>query len=200
MAFYEINLAKGRVIPARARRVWFCALMLYIALMGVVSVVLANRLTRDLVATRERRERLQILEHKYLGAGPQQDIIRYADSLGASMAWHADTLEALNSIISQRSSVAHILLGLASPLPAEASLFSVELSADKREIIFEVLTPEERSSEEITPPNLIAAWERDPDISREVAQITSVNRQRIVLNGRGALIWRFTGHLTGKGS
>jgi hypothetical protein len=202
MAVFEINLAEGRVIPAARRHIWFCALLSYIAIAGLVFVFLANRLTRDLMAAREQREHLQLLENRYLGGRPQQDrdIIRYANAMGTAMDAYADTLETIDSMLTRRVRVAHILFGLTSPLPADASLFSVDLSADKRELVFEVLTPEERSSrDDITPPSLIAAWERNPDISRELAQITSVNRQRILLNGQGALIWRFTAHLAGKG-
>jgi hypothetical protein len=200
MAVYEINLARDRVIPAAQRRMWFCALVVYVALTGAVSVVLANKLTRNLLAVREGREHLQALEHRCLGAGKEQDITRYASETGAAMAWYADTLESVSSMLSRRISAARILFGLASSLPAEASLFSVDLGGDKREIVFEVMTPEDLSRDNVTPPKLIAAWERDPDISQEVGQITSVDRQSLVLNGRGALIWRFTGHLTGKGN
>jgi hypothetical protein len=201
MVYFEINLARGRVISAVHRRMWFCALVSYIAIAGLTFVFLANELTRDLMAARERRERLQLLEQRCLGDRSRldQDIVRYANAMGTAMDAYANTLEKMDSMFNRRVLVAHILSGLASPLPAEASLFSVDLSADKREIVFEVLTPEERSRDDITPPNLIAAWGRNPDISQKVAQITSVNRQRIVLNGQGVLIWRFTGHLTGKG-
>jgi hypothetical protein len=201
MATFEINLAKSRVIPAARRRIWFYGLAAYIAITGLLFVFFANKLTRNLLTVRELRAHFKLLEHGYLvGRTPQDNnIVAYANKMGAAMDTYANTLEALDSMLNRRVRVAHVLLGLAAPLPAEASIYSVELSADKRELVFEVLTSEKQSRDDITPPNLISAWGHNPDISQEVTQITSVNRQRITRNGQGVLIWRFTGHLAGKG-
>ena len=202
MATYEINLARNLVLSPTRRRILFRALILYIAFSGLGFVLLANRLARDLVAARERCRDLQVLEQKCLhDCGRQEEnIVRCAHSMGYTMARYADTLEAMDSLLGRRIHVASILLGLVSPLPAEADLSSVEISAAKQEITFDVLVPEDQSSGDMTPPNLINSWERDPDIAREFTQITAVNRQRTMLNGRSVLISRFSAHLTGKGS
>ena len=202
MAVYEINLAKGRVIPANQRRIWYRVLFLYLAVVGTVFAFLANHVTRDLLAALARREELPILERQCLNecAAESGGILQYSRQLEAEMAWQADTLEAVQSVISRRTGVAQILLGLATPLPPGSSLLGADISSSTRELGFEVVLLEDRSAGGLSPLSLINAWTRDPALTAEVTEIRSTNSQRSTLNGRGVLIWSFTGRLTGKGA
>jgi len=202
MAVYEINLAKGRVAPPHRRRRQYWMLTLYIAVVGVIFVILANSITRELLTALARREQMPVLERKCLAASGAEtaDIVRYANTAGAEMQRHAETLEAVQAVFGRRVRVAQILLGLATPLPAEARLFSADLNAAKHEISFEVLTPDGNSTNGLSPLKLREAWALDPVIAAEVAGITSANSERSTVDGRSVLILRFTGRLAGKGS
>ncbi|MEI7435486.1 MAG: hypothetical protein WCL16_01605 [bacterium] len=200
MTFFQINMARSRVIPSARRRTWYRALILYLAFSGLLLVLLAGNVTRNLIAASDRRQQLSCLERQSLRSCPgHKDIAGYAAQAGANMVRYADTLESVAGVLRLQTQVAEILLGLASALSDEITLNCLDLDADKGEIVFEVWVPEAGAVTALTPPSLVSAWNRNPLLMAEVTQLTSGGSQRTQMNGRGFTVWRFTGRLPKKG-
>jgi len=194
MALFQINLAKGRVMPPASRAAWTWFLVAYLGLCGAVLAGLMNQVTRELIAIHEQRDELFRLEARVLKTCVPEgtdDIVAYARQKSREMARSVDTLESIERILGRRPAVDEMLLGLAAPLPPSTCLGSLSLDGQKREIDFDVYVASERDGDGLVPPHLIALWALQTNLMSQVVAIESVHSQQAKLGGQVFNAWKF---------
>ena len=199
MAVFEINMVRERVMPPAHRTAWLWFRLVYLGACGALLAYLLNTITRDVVAANQRSDELSRIEAKTLRPGSPSggsEVLSYAHKLGQEMARHVDALDTVNRVLGRRPSLAQILAGLATPLPAGARLGRYELGGEKREMVFDIYVVPDGTGEGLFPRDLIALWRKDAALTSALEAIESLHSQQTRFSGRSIDVWTFTCRLT----
>jgi hypothetical protein len=201
MTLIRINLIRGRAPGAQARQRILIGMLLYLALCGILLVLLSGNAARRLVETRNLRASLMELESQFQSRhGSEGNLVFYGRSLNSRLDSYARLLEKINLAYSNRTDLARVVLALAAPLPSDARLHGLSLKPDKKILEFDVDFAVESAGETIDASQLIAAWNRDQNLTSQVSRVNSVRSQKKSVDGRLLENWHFTTTLLRGGS
>lgn len=199
MVPYNINMARGRVVPASVRKRWYRWLLAYFVVALTVAGVSVAFVTSDLVDLNLRRVGVERAERRFLGA--RAGVRNLADclrSLSQDMATCQDRLEGVANFQGAGRRTAGVLLGLVEPLPVGLDVGQVEIDAAGGRVSFEVHAPAGRQIDEASaPPHLITLWSASPWLAGQVSRLTAEKSEHVRLGGQDLMSWRFTGVLGG---
>ncbi len=188
-----INLLRGRIPDAAARRRSYMLLLAYLAGSGLLLVGVAGQATRKLVeADYHRRDGLRLLAahaEQYPGdATPDATLTRLRAHAGRTAA----ELDAVEKILDQRLLPARVLLGLRQPLPDRLLLVDLTYDRPARRISFGVAARQDTPAP-AEAADLIARWKADPLLSDQVHDLKPVRTDRVRRHGQEVLVERFVG-------
>lgn len=200
MERYQFNMARDFVMPMESRRKWLRWLLVFLL---AVCVTIANVLYNVIVTTKTlevRRSALDRQEQRILSVHPDYKTISgYVGSVGGRVSGALRDLDAVVAFERNETRVARILLGITEPLPPKLELGAFEFDGDAHKIKFEVVLPSTlKLDDKLSPPHLVAVWEREPLLAGQISQIEVENSERIQRHGMDVLCWRFTATVGGK--
>lgn len=199
MVPYQMNLAKGRVLPLATRKRWRCWLIVYLLLVVVVLGWSVGELARKCFALSHQEERIRLMERTFLSQRPGSGSIEtHLGKLSREMMACESQLAAINGFSQKECHAAAIILGLANVMPPGMELSQVTIDNAAATLGVEVYIPSEtKGNEAVTPPRLIALWNAEPLLAGRVNHFTSEKSERVKTGGSDVLRWHFSATLLG---
>lgn len=199
MVPYQMNLAKGRVLPLATRKRWRCWFMVYLLLVVVVLGWSVGTLSRKCFELFHQEQRISVMERTFLSKRPGSGSIEnHLGKLSRKMTACESQLAAMDRFSKKECHAAAIILGLANVMPAGMELSQVTIDNAAATLGVEVYLPSETKGDEaVTPPRLIALWNAEPLLAGRVNHFTSEKSERVKTGGSDVLRWRFSATLLG---
>ena len=196
---YQLNMARGFVMPLEFRRKWIRWFFVYVAVMGVVLALTLYDVMRDSRYWLTQREALKQRESQILARQTGYKTVEaYRASLDQKMSACDRDLSAVVAFGKKRFPVAKILMGLMEPLPIGVELSRVDFDVEAGKLGVDVAVPADvKGYDTLTPPNLVAMWEKEPLLMGTVSQISVGTSERMRLIGMNVICWRFSAVLGG---
>lgn len=198
MTPFQINMARGHVLPLDVRRRWHRWMLVYVFVAAVVCGTAFRRAMTHMEEIRVEKARLDAEEKRFrdqrTGIG---SLPAYTKLLTERFSQTVDRLEAINYFQTSSHQVAPLLLGLSVALPQGMEIGRFEI-AGKEKLAFRVYIPADRKIEEsVSPPRLIALWQKEPLLAGRIKLFTTENSERERVGGQNVLSWHFTATLSG---
>jgi hypothetical protein len=200
MDSYQLNMAQGFVMSLESRRKWLRWFFVYVVMMclviaGTLYAVICE--SRGLMA---QREALKQQERRIMAGHPGYNtVMDFQASQDRKLAICVQDLAAVRAFDSKDFPLEKILLGLADSLPAGIELSRVVFDAESGKLGIDiVLLNELKGSDQLTPPKLVALWEKEPHLLNIVSQISVGTSERVKLNGMQVICWRFSALVVGE--
>ena len=199
MVPFQMNLAKGRVLPLATRKHWRRWLIVYLLLVLTVLGWSVAVLTRRCVELFHHEERVSLMERQFLGERPGSvSVEKHLGMLSREMAVCESQLATLDGFWKKECHAAAIMLGLETVMPSGMELSQVTIDNAAGTLGVEVYVPSENKSDEpMTPPRLISLWNSEPLLAGRVNHFTSEKSERVKIGDQGVFRWRFSGVLLG---
>lgn len=199
MVPYQLNMARGFVMPLESRKKWLQWLGVYIVVCSVLICGLLFILIRRSSHLQSQMDALQRQEAGFLASrGGQRSITDCRAALGVRMNAAVRGLESVSAFERGKCRAASILLGLTESLPPGIELGSLDFDAEGRKLNFEVLLPATvKIDDSITPPHLVTVWEREPLLIGRLSQMEVANSERVKRDGGDMMCWRFSAVVAG---
>lgn len=200
MAFFEINLIKDEVAQPAYRRLSRGVFLLYLACCGVALVIVSYRAAQTSADLFERHRETVAVE-KMLAADhiKASEISQRVTTLCADLQQAAEKLECIEKLLNQRVVLAPILLGLVLPLPPEIHIANFEVDPKNNSLRFDLVVPIGPTNHVVHSHALMAAWNDDHNLMKQVRDIRLINTQKKNLGERTVFISHFEGVLRQKG-
>lgn len=199
MIYYNLNMARGFVLPLELRRKWLHWVVLYLLLMAAGIALALNYCVERSAFWRGQSQLVNAQESKLLRKQAGfKSVEDYQLSLEREVSACMRDLDSVLKFGQDHNRIASILLSLIEPLPVGLGLGTVNFEGATRKIVFEVHMPVTlKIHEKISPPKLVALWEKHPVLSQYLKQIEMENSERI-RNGAGEVMsWRFSAVIGG---
>ena len=199
MTPFQMNMARGLVLPLAIRKRWHRWLMVYVFVATVACGVAMHQGLDRVTTLNEERIDLSKGEHQFqLKRSGVIDIGAYARDMSARMDECVAKLDAVNRFQTAGHRTTPLLLGLTVALPQGMEIGRFEIG-EGREIKFEVLVPVDRRIEEsLSPTRLIALWGKDPGLAGRIESFKTENSERVRVGGQTVLNWHFSATLAGE--
>lgn len=194
---YQINMARGLVLPLMVRKRWHRWLLVYVFVAAIVCGTALRQAFNRVAALNEQRIQLSCQEHEFQSSrGSQWDMGSHMQQVVRQLSSCEARLEAINRFQVTGHRTAPLLLGLAAALPAGLELGRFE-TGNGREIRFEVLVPAERRVDEsLSPAKLTVLWGKEPLLAGKIESFKTENSERARVGGQSVLSWHFTATLS----
>ena len=199
MIHYQLNMARGFVMPLEQRRKWLHWVALYLLLMSFAIALTLSQVFRRTSYWKSQQAIVAAQEQRMLATHPGVPTIgAYKTILGKEYSACVRDMESIILFGQVQGRIAPILMSLIDPLPTGYSLGSVSYDGDSGKITFDVIMPLSLKQEgNITAPKLITLWGNQPLLSKKLSQIEMENSERIRLDGMAAMSWRFSAVMGG---
>jgi hypothetical protein len=196
---YEMNLARGRVIPLSTRKRWRGWLAVYFLLVLLVLGGSVGYLTRTRIVLANQEERMAASEQTLRNQWPDNESVAdHMRRLSREMDVCEGQVKAIDTFRRGDSRAASNLLGLVNVIPAGMSLGHVTIDSAGAKVGFDVYIPPTRKDEEsMTPPHMISLWTKEPLLAGRVSHFVAGKNERVKIGGQDMLSWRFSGSLGG---
>jgi len=200
MIHYQLNMARGFVIPLELRRKWLHWVALYFLLLAIAIALILNHVVTRTIFWQSQHTLVVSQEAKLLGAHPEfKSLNDYKKFLGTEVSACARDLESILTFGKSQGRLASILLSLIESLPDGLGLGTVNYDNESRKISFDVLMPVTLKLDgKVTPPKLMALWEKHPLLSKILTQVEMENSERIRSGGVETMCWRFSAVMGGQ--
>lgn len=192
---FRLNLIRDQVpSPARRRR-RFRAMMIYLAIAGLVLVAAVGLASSRVAQALEFRAQSQKMEAAYAAAHEGQVGIQEGSAhLQTRLASQLESLQFIDRRLSGDPRPARLLRALVLSLPANMALHKVSLNAAEKSVFFEVKQFGVAAGS-IGAPELIALWQQDPAITAEIGQLAHLGSQVENVGAGGNTILQFSGRI-----
>ena len=192
---FRLNLIRDQVpAPARRRR-RFRAMMIYLAVAGLVLVAAVGLASSRVAQALEFRAQSQKIEADYAASHEGQAGIQVGSArLQARLAAQLESLQFINQRLSGDPRPARLVRALVLSLPANMALHKVSLNAAEATVLFEVKWFGAAAGS-IGAPELIALWQQDPAIMAEIGQLAHLGSQVESVGAGGNTILQFSGRI-----
>ena len=199
MVPYQMNMARGHVLPLATRKRWRRGLAVYLLLVVAVLGGSVALLTLHGIELSNLEESLRLRERELLNQRPGfANAGEYMRKLGREMAVCESQLNALNGFRAGECRAGGIILGLVNVMPAGMDLGQVSLDGAAAKLGCEVYVPIGlKNGDLMTPPYLISLWSSEPLLTGRVSRFTSEKSERALVDEREVMKWRFTGVMGG---
>lgn len=194
MIHYQLNMARGFVMPLEQRRKWLHWVALYLLLMAVaIALTMSHVLTR-VMYWRAQQGLVADQEYKILSSNSGfRTVADYRKALGEEYSACVRDMEAVMKSGQAQGRIASILVSLIEPLPPGLALGLVNYDGEARKLSFDVVMPiSMRLDGKITPPKLVSLWEKHPLLSKCLSHVEMENSERARAGGVEAMCWRFS--------
>ncbi len=200
MIHYQLNMARGFVLPLELRRKWLRWVVLYLLLMAVAIALILNHVVSQMIFWRGQQRLVSTQVAQMLRVHPEyKSVADCKKTLGEEVSACIRDMESILSFGGDQGRIASILLALVEPLPTGLGLGTVNYDGETRKISFDVIMPASLKLEgKITPPKLVALWEKTPLLSKYLSQVEMENSERTRPGGVEALCWRFSAIVGGQ--
>lgn len=197
MVPYQINLARGRVLPLSARRRWRGWFAVYFIVMLVILGVSVALLTRTRIVLANQEERIVANEQRMQATWPGHvDVLDRIRRLNADMANCESQMAGLDAFRKGECQAGRVLLGLVNVMPLGMMLGPISIDAESAKLGYDVYLPANRKDEaSMTSRNVITLWSSEPMLKGLASQITAGKSERIKVGGQDMLSLRFAGML-----
>ena len=194
MTTYQLNMARGFVMPLESRKKWLHWFFAYLVLTCLVIVWVLYDVIQRVNLAQTQRDALRQQEERFLAGHPEHKTIPECNkALNAMVAVALRDVKAVAAFEAGEFNVAGVLLGLAEPLPQGLTVGSFDYDSDSRKVGFEIVMPASlKLDDKVSPPQLIAMWEKEPLLAGHLVQIENENSERVKRNGTEILSWRFS--------
>lgn len=194
MRTYQLNMARGFVMPLEARRKWLHWFFIYLAVCSVLIMWVLYDVIQGVTRARSRLEALRQQEERFLAGHPEvKTIADCKRDMDGMVAVALRNVKAVAAFEASEFNVAGVLLGLAESLPRGLNVGSFDFDSDSRKVGFEIVMPASlKLDDKVSPPQLIAMWEKEPLLAGHLTQIGAENSERVRRNGAEILCWRFS--------
>ena len=193
---FRINLIRSQTIPPAARRRLFVAMIGYLALCGCLLVAVSHQAARRWVAIQQMREQMDLLEERFLVQHPEEkDIARYGRILTRQLNHASRQVETVVNLFDRRIQTAKILLDLSRQLPEGMDIIDVKLDAVQKTLEFSLAAPSAGSGESSDSEHLLAAWNGDQELMKQVGHISSIKSQRQMMDGVPVYLLSFSSRI-----
>ena len=191
---YELNMARGFVLPLEVRKKWLSWFMVYLLVSSVVIAVVLFRVIESASYWHAKRDVLASQEVRILAGCPDyKTLVEYKGAVDGKVVAAVRETEAVVDFGQNKSRAGHILLGLAEPLPTGVELGTVDYDGEARKIRFEVVMPVTlKLDDKLSPTHMVAVWEREPLLAGRLTQIEVENSERVKRDGVEMMCWRFS--------
>lgn len=191
---YELNMARGFVLPLEVRKKWLRWFMVYLLVCSVVIAVVLFRVIESASYWHAKRDVLTRQEARVLVGCPDYKTLgEYKGVVDGKVVSALRETEAVVDFGQNKSRAGHILLGLAEPLPVGVELGTVDYDGEARKIRFEVVMPVTlKLDDKLSPTHMVAVWEREPLLAGRLTQMEVENSERVKRDGVEMMCWRFS--------
>lgn len=201
MIEFRINLIRGQVPSAPARRQRYGLMIAYLAVAGLLLAaamgMAASRFVETQALVRQRDE----LEARFLAGNTGADSIRsHARNLERRMARDVAALRLVERQLVGDARPARLLRALVLTLPPGISLRHFTLNEEEEVVTFELLVFGGSAEKEAGASDLLALWARDTVINSQLKEMNFLGSQMEGNVARNDMVWRFSAHLNGKGT
>lgn len=200
MTPFQINMARGLVLPVAVRKRWHRWLVVYVFVSAIVCGTAFRRAVVHVETLKGEQARLDLEEQRFRAQrSGVRDLREYAGALSVRLAGCVDRMEAIDRFQTTGQHVAPLLLGLSVALPQGMEIGRFDIGVDGV-LAFEVYVPADRRIEEsVSPPRLIALWQKEPMLAGRIESFKTENSERERVGGQNVLSWRFVAKLSGGG-
>ena len=192
----SINLLRRMVLPIRQRKALYLAMILYLALMGMLLAWVANRTARVMESIGRTRVDVARSEAAFLAtrsnAAGLEDL---AAQLCADLEKQATRIENLDAILRHRVLPARILAGVVESLPRSAMITGVQYDEMAGSLSLNLAVPAVADHAGPNTRELNAAWMSNTLFTSQVADIQPQASSRTAMENRPVLVHRFVGKL-----
>jgi hypothetical protein len=199
MVPYQMNMARGHLLPLETRKRWLRWLAVYFLIVLVALGVSVGSLTRTGIAIFNQQDRVRAMERQFLDDRPGVvSVGAHRQRLGQEMAVYESQLGAIASFRKGECHAAGVLLGLMNVMPDGLDLGNLSLDGTATRMECEVyLASGLKMGDSMTPPRLISLWSSEPLLAGRINHYTSEKSERVVIDGQEVMSWRFSGVLSG---
>jgi hypothetical protein len=199
MIHYQLNMARGFVMPLEQRRKWLHWVALYLLLMAVAIGLTLSHVFSRAIYWKSKQASVAMQEKKILLSHPGlHSLGEYEKKLGGEYSACVRDMEAILNFGQAQGRIASILMSLIEPLPTGSTLGSVCYDGDSKKIIFDVIMPLSLNLDgKVTPPKLVILWEKQPLLSKFLSEVEMENSERVRLGGQDAMSWQFSAVMGG---
>ncbi len=189
---FQVNLIKGEALPAPKRQALFWGMLGYLAICGLVLVVVANTAARRAVRAARLQREIASIESRFRSeSGKQVGVLDYADTQRREMERCTQRLAVIESVLGRRLSLTTILYRLAVALPPGVELLAFEVEDDKPDLIFDIMVPEQDAAPLVDAGRLVAEWNRDEELRGVVHRIRSAETERRRIRSESVYVFKF---------
>lgn len=190
---FRINLIRSQTLPPAARRRILAGLIGYLALCGCLLIVASHRASLIWMDTQQKRGQIDLLKQNFLAQYPgEPDVARYGQLLTRQLNYASGQMETIVSLFNRRVQTARIIWNLSRQLPEGMDLVNLKMDTTQKTIDFSLAVPAVGSGESSDNEHLLAAWNGDPELMRQVGRINSVKSQRQLLDGVSVYLLSFS--------
>lgn len=201
MIEFRINLIRGQVPSAPARRQRYRLMIAYLAVAGMLLAVAMGVAASRLVETQALGRQRDELEARFLAGHEGADSIRsHARNLERRTAREVAALRLVERQLVGDARPARLLRALVLTLPSGISLRNFTLSAEEQVVTFELLVFGGSAEKEAGASDLLALWARDTVINSQIKELNFLGSQMEGNVARNDMVWRFSARLQGKGT
>lgn len=198
---FRINLIRGQVPSASERRRRYRLMVLYLGVAGVLLAVAMGSASKRLVEARGLRRQCQEIEDRFRSErGGGEGIPNHARELDQRLAKGVSALRSVERQLATDARPARLVRALALSLPSGVSLRRVVLNGEDQSVLVELLVFGGGAGQDAGASDLLETWSRDAAIADQVKNLAFLGSQLEGNVGRSDMVWRFSGHLKGKGS
>lgn len=199
MTPFQINMARGLVLPTGVRKRWYRWLLLYILVATAVCGTAARQALDRIAELNKERASLAQKEFRFQSSRKQvRDMGLYASRLQGQLDDCLARLEAINRFQTMGHRTAPVFLGIAMALPRGMNLGRFEMTGGS-DLKFDIDVPAGRHAEGgISPTQLIALWGQEPLLKGRIETYKTDDSERVEVGNQSVLSWRFTAALAGE--
>ena len=196
MVAFRVNLIRNRPVPLPQRRHVALALLVYLLASGLLLAWAFYQATRDVLDARRQSQLGDEQRRAFLSQHTGWlSVDAYAENLRRQLHQADATLEATDRLLKRRLAVAHVLQGLAAPLPADARLQNIEINVAGSTLQFDLAVPVNLAGGSADTSAIMTSWRNAPVLKRTVADLREQSSQQIELDGLPFFLLRFAATL-----
>lgn len=200
MVPYQLNMARGFVMPLEVRKKWLSWFMVYLLASSAVIALVLYQVIETTTFWHAKRDALARQGARVLAGSPgYKTLTEYKGAVQGRVAFTLREAEALIAFDHSKTRAARVILGLVEPLQAGVELGNIDYDAEARKMHFEVVMPVTlKVDDKLSPTHLVAMWEREPLLIGRLTQVEVDNSERVRRDGMEMMCWRFSASLGDK--
>jgi hypothetical protein len=180
MTAFRINLIREIAPPPVRRMRIFLLVVAYVAVFGVLSALVAWRLTARIVELQGRRQAMAIqakwFRHKYPDVASFEE---YADDVRLGLEHCEAQLTGIGEVIGRRIDLPPVLLAILQPMTPGMRMGSFSIDREKKSFGFEVSVPAATFERRRTgDADIMTAWNEDPVLRTRLKSIVLIGSRR----------------------